>query len=200
MDSFSIYVDYLLVGIYPRIVALCRYSAANILASNGKSRGSSNEHRAGKGKNTRNYNSRYTRYQRQRSIGPRVSLEFRDDLRCTIDRSFPPGCLFVIECACFIHSFCEKTRRYRTGDYRGERCTSRVIHYSREVDVGEGSRLNDEVRHARLLSQRELLSKPEKFFLFLIRPSLSTVFLRKTHCENVWGRLVNSYREKGNVR
>lgn len=29
--SFSIYVDYLLVGIYPRLVALCRYSAVNIL-------------------------------------------------------------------------------------------------------------------------------------------------------------------------
>ncbi|XP_050580162.1 uncharacterized protein LOC126917392 isoform X2 [Bombus affinis] len=45
MDSFSTYVDYLLVSVYLRILALCRYSAAKILASNGKSRGSSNEHR-----------------------------------------------------------------------------------------------------------------------------------------------------------
>lgn len=89
----------------------------------------------------------------------------------SIDRFRLVACLLLNARALSTRS----TRKHgeeRTGDYRGERCTSRVIHYSREVDVGEGSRLNDEARHARLLSQRELLSKSENFFLFLIRASL----------------------------
>lgn len=138
------------------------------------------------GKNTRNYNSRYTRYQRQRSIGPRVSLEFRDDLRCSIDRSFPPGCLFVIECACFIHSFYEKTRR---GEDR--RLQRRALYEPRNTlfkrsGCGRGfaSKRRSTTRSSPLPTRtfieiREFLPFPYSCF------SPSTVFLRKTHFEKV---------------